>query len=150
MLSLLLLAAAPTLQASAPLQPDLADFTPRWQQAMGACGVAALAMVLVEGDEVVHRVTLGRRDPERELPVANADAAWVLAESTLTLALSDLKTNDRDDDGDLLHITAIATARNGDLAVTLGVVDLVPPATIEAAEGAVFTARLADGSALPG
>jgi len=81
MLSFLLLATLPVFQDPDPVHPDLADFTPRWQQAMGACGVAALAMALVEGDEVVHRVTLGRRDPERELPVTK-DTLFYIASAT--------------------------------------------------------------------
>ncbi|MSR61171.1 MAG: serine hydrolase [Planctomycetes bacterium] len=81
MLSLLLLCAAPSLQSTDPVHPDLVDFTPRWRQAMGECGVAALAMALVEGDEVVHRVTLGRRDPERELPVTK-DTLFYIASAT--------------------------------------------------------------------
>lgn len=56
-------------QAPAPTHSELAEFTPRWRDAMEAAGVPALAMVLVEGDEIVHRVTLGRRDPAREAPV---------------------------------------------------------------------------------
>lgn len=69
------------LRTSDPIHPDLADLGARWQSAMGECGVAALAMVLVEGDEVVHRVTLGRRDPERDLSVTK-DTLFYIASAT--------------------------------------------------------------------
>jgi VCBS repeat-containing protein len=87
---------------------------------------------------------------QHELPVANADAVRVLGEGTVTFNLAALKSNDRDDDGDALHITSFGTPLNGTLVVHLGEVDLNPPATIAAISGAVFTARLADGTALPG
>ncbi len=64
-----------------PVHPDLAELGPRWEQAMVACGVPALAMVLVEGDEVVHRATLGRRDPAREAPVTK-DTIFYIASAT--------------------------------------------------------------------
>jgi CubicO group peptidase (beta-lactamase class C family) len=66
-----------------PVHPDLADLAERWRGAMEACGVPALAMVLVEGDEVVHRVTLGRRDPERDVPVTR-DTIFYIASITKT------------------------------------------------------------------
>jgi CubicO group peptidase (beta-lactamase class C family) len=67
---LLPLLIAPLLaQAPDPVHPDLAELRERWRGAMEECGVPALAMVLVEGDEVVHRVTLGMRDPARDAPV---------------------------------------------------------------------------------
>lgn len=76
----------------APTHPDLADLTERWQRAMTDFGVAGMAMVLVEGDEVVHQVTLGERDPERHLPVT-ADTLFYLASATkpfVALALAKL------------------------------------------------------------
>ncbi|HEX6882800.1 MAG TPA: serine hydrolase [Planctomycetota bacterium] len=71
------------LAQSEPVHPDLADLAGRWQGAMEACGVPALAMALVEGDEVVHRVTLGRRDPAREAPVT-PDTIFYIASITKT------------------------------------------------------------------
>jgi CubicO group peptidase (beta-lactamase class C family) len=65
MLSLLLT----LLQTTDPVYPGFEEFTERWRGAMEAAGTPALAVVLVEGDEVVHRVTLGRRDPARDAPV---------------------------------------------------------------------------------
>ncbi len=64
-----------------PVHPDLADLTPRWQQAMEACGVPALAVVVVEDGEVAHRVTLGRRDPTRAAPVTG-DTIFYIASTT--------------------------------------------------------------------
>src|SRR5262245_20485883 len=69
MLTASLLALPFLAQASDPVHPDLVELKERWRGAMEACGVPALAMVLVEGDQVVHRVTLGRRDPGRDAPV---------------------------------------------------------------------------------
>ncbi len=68
-------------QGSDPVHPDLAELKERWRGAMEACGVPALAMVLVEGDEVVHRVTLGRRDPRRDEPVTK-DTIFYIASAT--------------------------------------------------------------------
>jgi len=70
------------LQAD-PVHPDLADLAERWRAAMEACGVPALAMALVEGDEVVHRVTLGQRDPARDAPVTG-DTMFYIASITKT------------------------------------------------------------------
>jgi CubicO group peptidase (beta-lactamase class C family) len=78
---LLTLSLALPPQGAAPVHPDLADCSERWRVAMEECGAVALAMVLVEGDEVVHRVTLGRRDPERELPVTE-DTLFYIASAT--------------------------------------------------------------------
>jgi CubicO group peptidase (beta-lactamase class C family) len=69
------------LQGSDPTRPELADLTERWRGAMEACGVPAMAMVLVEGDEIVHRVTLGRRDPARDAPVTK-DTLFYIASTT--------------------------------------------------------------------
>lgn len=71
----------PRAQAPAPVHPDLAGLTERWRAAMEACGVPALAVVVVEGDEVVHRVTLGRRDPARAEPVTS-DTMFYIASAT--------------------------------------------------------------------
>lgn len=64
-------------QASDPVHPDLAELEERWRGAMEACGVPAFAMVLVEGDEVVHRMTLGRRDPGRDAPVTSETVFYI-------------------------------------------------------------------------
>lgn len=69
------------LPQTTPVLPELADLTERWRGAMEECGVAALALVLVEGDEIVHRVTLGHRDPTRDAPVTN-DTMFYIASAT--------------------------------------------------------------------
>jgi CubicO group peptidase (beta-lactamase class C family) len=79
-----LLLLGPSLQAAQaadPVHPDLADLTARWESALQEFGALGMAMVLVEGDEVVHRVTLGRRDPERDLPVT-PDTVFYIASTT--------------------------------------------------------------------
>jgi CubicO group peptidase (beta-lactamase class C family) len=68
-------------QLSDPVHPDLAELKERWRGAMEECGVPALAMVLVEGDEVAHRVTLGKRDPGRDEPVTK-DTIFYIASAT--------------------------------------------------------------------
>jgi len=68
-------------QDARPVHPDLADCGARWQQALEEFGASALAMVLVEGDEVVHLATFGRRDPERDLPVT-PDTVFYIASAT--------------------------------------------------------------------
>jgi CubicO group peptidase (beta-lactamase class C family) len=64
-----------------PVHPDLADLTARWQGAMEDLGVPAFAMALVEDGAVVHRVTLGRRDPARAAPVTK-DTLFYIASAT--------------------------------------------------------------------
>jgi CubicO group peptidase (beta-lactamase class C family) len=82
MLLAALLALCPSAPGqSDPVHPDLADLSERWRGAMEECGVPALAMVLVEGGEVVHRVTLGRRDPARDAPVTR-DTIFYIASAT--------------------------------------------------------------------
>lgn len=78
-----LLALTLALAQSDPVHPDLVDLSERWRDAMEACGVPALAMALVEGDEVVHRVTLGQRDPARDAPVTG-DTIFYIASITKT------------------------------------------------------------------
>jgi CubicO group peptidase (beta-lactamase class C family) len=78
-----LLALTLALTQSDPVHPDLVDLSERWRGAMEACGVPALAMVLVDGDEVVHRVTLGQRDPARDAPVTG-DTMFYIASITKT------------------------------------------------------------------
>lgn len=69
------------LQAPAPVHPDLADLTARWEGAVAECGVGAFGLVVVEGGEIMHQVTLGRRDPEGDLPVT-ADTLFYVASTT--------------------------------------------------------------------
>jgi len=85
--------------AAGPVHPDLAGLTARWRQAMEACGVPALAVVLVEGDQIVHRVTLGRRDPARDAPVT-PETIFYIASATkpfVALALAQLAAEGRVD-----------------------------------------------------
>ena len=81
MLPLAFVALPVLAQGSDPVHPDLAELKERWRGAMEECGVPALAMVLVEGDEVVHRVTLGKRDPGRDEPVTK-DTIFYIASAT--------------------------------------------------------------------
>lgn len=68
-------------QDERPLHPDLLDCNERWGRALEEYGACALAMVLVEGDEIVHLATLGRRDPEGDLPVT-PDTVFYIASVT--------------------------------------------------------------------
>jgi len=68
--------AALVLQAG-PTRDDLVDLTARWEAAREEFGVLGLALAVVEGQEVVHRVTLGRRDPEHEAPVTPATVFYI-------------------------------------------------------------------------
>ena len=84
MLATLLLALSaltPNVRSQDPVHPDLADMAVRWRGAMEACGVPALAMVLVDREEVLHRATLGRRDPARDAPVTR-DTMFYIASAT--------------------------------------------------------------------
>lgn len=79
---LALIAVSLLAQDPGTLAPELADLVPRWQEAMEACGVPALALVLVEGEgDGVQRVTLGHRDPEGTAPVT-PDTIFYIASAT--------------------------------------------------------------------
>ncbi|CAK0774499.1 hypothetical protein WCLP8_5180003 [uncultured Gammaproteobacteria bacterium] len=99
--------------------------------------------VSAEPATIVFNVT-----PAPERPLANADAFEVREAETVSFRLTELLTNDRDDDGNRLRITAISDAGNGALSVALTTVAFDAPAALAAA-GASWTATLADGSALP-
>jgi CubicO group peptidase (beta-lactamase class C family) len=47
-----------------PVHPALAGLNGRWDRALPELEVGALAVAVVEGGELVHRYTWGRRDPE--------------------------------------------------------------------------------------
>ncbi|WP_404333516.1 tandem-95 repeat protein [Sphingomonas sp. MMS12-HWE2-04] len=86
--------------------------------------------------------------PDAEKPSAGADGYQVREAETVSFRVIDLLANDRDDDGDRLRVTAITAPTNGAIAIALATVTLGVPAAL-AAEGATWSAKLTDGSALP-
>ncbi len=48
---------------------QLKKLSSRWEQVMNARGIAGMAVVVVQGDEVIFSDTLGERDPQKHLPV---------------------------------------------------------------------------------
>ena len=88
--------------------------------------------------------------PQPEKPVAETDTVTLFESGAVTFALADLIRNDRDDDGDRLRIVALGQPANGTLTINLSTLTIAPPATLGQAAGAVWSATLADGSALPG
>ena len=61
--------------------PELADLRERWTQAMSELGVPGLAVIVVRGNQVIYRETLGYRDPENKLPVT-PDTMFYIASCT--------------------------------------------------------------------
>ena len=49
--------------------PQLTKLSARWEQVMKARGLSGMAVVVVQGNEVIFSKTLGERDPEEHLPV---------------------------------------------------------------------------------
>jgi Bacterial Ig domain/Cadherin-like domain/Putative Ig domain/RTX calcium-binding nonapeptide repeat (4 copies)/Bacterial cadherin-like domain len=87
--------------------------------------------------------------PQAERPDPIRDRIDTVENGLVTVAVTDLLDNDRDDDGDAMRVIAIGSTSNGTLTVNLATVTLDPPAGLTAGEGAVWSAALADGSALP-
>ena len=87
--------------------------------------------------------------PTRERPDAGNDALTVDEGFSVRFAVQTLLANDFDDDGDAIRITGLGAPAQGELVVELAQANIAPPAGLEAADGAVFTATLADGSDLP-
>ena len=88
--------------------------------------------------------------PTRERPDALTDVFALNEDTSLRFAISDLLANDLDRDRDSIRLTAIAAPPSGNLLIELARVNIDPPAELPQAEGAVWSATLADGSALPG
>jgi len=88
--------------------------------------------------------------PARERPDANPDDIAVREGESVRFAIADLAKNDFDRDGDPLHIAGLGTPAHGTLTIELAHVAIDPPAVLAQASGAIWSATLADGSALPG
>jgi hypothetical protein len=87
--------------------------------------------------------------PTRERPDTVADDIAAREGETTRFAISDLLGNDFDPDGDRLHVVELSQPVHGALAVELAHVVLAPPAGLDQAPGAVWSAELADGTVLP-
>lgn len=61
--------------------PQLKKLAARWEQVMNARGIAGMAVVVVQGDEVIFSDTFGERDPEKHLPVT-MDTMFYIASCT--------------------------------------------------------------------
>ena len=87
--------------------------------------------------------------PTRERPDPGIDLLSVDEGFAVQVSVASLLANDFDADGDAVRIAGLATPANGSLTVELGHMVIAPPAGLEAVEGAIFSATLADGSELP-
>ncbi|HKY81357.1 MAG TPA: tandem-95 repeat protein, partial [Sphingobium sp.] len=87
--------------------------------------------------------------PMRERPDAAADGIAAREGESARFAVSDLLHNDFDRDGDALRIVELRQPGHGSLAIELAHVEIAPPSGLASAEGALWSATLADGSALP-
>ncbi len=61
--------------------PQLTKLSSRWEQVMNARGIAGMAVVVVQGDEVIFSATFGERDPQKPLPVT-MDTMFYIASCT--------------------------------------------------------------------
>jgi len=87
-------------------------------------------------------------NPAAERPDAIRDQLATVEDGSVTIALTDLLKNDRDDDGDPMRIVAIGLPTNGAAVVNLAIVQLAAPAELLGGAG-IWSATLANGSALP-
>jgi hypothetical protein len=86
----------------------------------------------------------------RLVPIRAADDAFALVQGhSVTFTLDQLLANDRDDNGDAFRMTSITQPAHGTLVVTLAHDQFAPPAALVSTTTGVFSATLADGSALP-
>jgi len=88
-------------------------------------------------------------DPVADLPDAGGDEIFVGAAPVLEFALADLLANDRDLDLDAIRITGVGAAGLGTLEVIEGTAAFSAVFASETLAGAVFSATLAGGGALP-
>ena len=87
--------------------------------------------------------------PMRERPDTALDDIAGREGETSRYAVIDLLRNDFDRDRDRLRVLSLGQPTNGKITIDLGHVEIAPPAGLGRAAGAVWTATLADGSALP-
>ena len=87
--------------------------------------------------------------PQAELPDAYLDRIDTVENGQITISISQLLDNDRDDDGDPLRVTALGPVGNGALTLNLASVTISPPVGLIGGEGAVWSATLDGGAALP-
>jgi len=89
-------------------------------------------------------------NPTREKPFANRDDVALFENGLVTVAITSLIDNDRDDDGDTLRVTAIGASAHGSVQVDLASVSFAAPVGLVPVPGGSWSATLADGTALPG
>ena len=87
--------------------------------------------------------------PTRERPDAGVDLLPGREGEVSRFAITDLLRNDFDRDRDTLRITALGQPANGLITIELAHVSIAPPAALAQEAGAVWTATLANGDALP-
>ena len=76
------------------------------------------------------------------------DSVSVVQGHSVTFTLDDLLANDRDDNGDYFRVIDITQPAHGTLAITNARYDLAPPASLTPSATGVFSATLANGTAL--
>ena len=86
----------------------------------------------------------------RPVKVRALDDAFTLVQGhSVGFTLDQLLGNDRDDNGNSFRMVQIAQPAHGSLVMTTASVDLAPPAALSPSASALFSAVLADRSALP-
>ena len=61
--------------------PNLETLRPKWEEVMKARGIPGMAVVVVQGDELIYSQALGERNPEKRLPVT-MDTMFYIASCT--------------------------------------------------------------------
>ncbi|HEX8226041.1 MAG TPA: tandem-95 repeat protein [Allosphingosinicella sp.] len=87
--------------------------------------------------------------PTPEKPDGYGNSIGVRENESVTVELAALLANDFDRDGHAIRAIEVRQPANGSVTVNLSTVIIDPPASLVPAEGAAWSATLADGSALP-
>ena len=89
-------------------------------------------------------------EPRPEVPIAEDDGGYSIPENgSVDILLADLLANDSDGDDDLIHVISIGDPNIGSLVLTIPELSYDLPPVAGLGMGAVYSAALSDGLAIP-
>lgn len=123
-------------------------------QATDRDSAVGTGMEFVGGNMVLHFIDGKRGDDDltangvivdiggpvrNHAPVPVNDTATINEDTTLSVAATALKANDKDADSDALRVTGVSNAANGSVSLTNGMVKFIPAADFNGAAGFDYT-----------